>query len=286
MVQILFPREANRRTHLGRPLSERYVEGAVARCEKLPGDGAVIALSKTLVLSTSMAIEPDRLRHFLHTFYGYGSWTAPLWFIGMEEGGGDSLDEIERRLAAWNGGDELVDLRAFHRAIGGTAWFRHHPPLQRTWSKLARIALAAEGRDADADAIRRYQRDELAASHSTTALIELFPLPSPSVADWIYAATGIPEIATRNTYIKALQATRISTIRSRIDEHHPRAVVFYGRSYRDKWAAIAGQRFSINTGLPQLETTIRGSTRLVLAPHPTSHGVPNTLLDLIGRYVA
>jgi hypothetical protein len=30
-------------------------------------------------------------------FYGYGSSAAPYWFIGMEEGGGDSIDEIKIR---------------------------------------------------------------------------------------------------------------------------------------------------------------------------------------------
>jgi hypothetical protein len=43
-------------------------------------------------------IDTGRLNDFMHRFYGYGSWDAPLWFVGMEEGGGSTIDEIELRL--------------------------------------------------------------------------------------------------------------------------------------------------------------------------------------------
>jgi hypothetical protein len=35
-------------------------------------------------------------------FFGYGSATAPVWFVGKEEGGGGSFDEIRKRLAVWD----------------------------------------------------------------------------------------------------------------------------------------------------------------------------------------
>ena len=33
------------------------------------------------------------LETFAETFYGYGNYNGPYWFIGMEEGGGDSFDQ-------------------------------------------------------------------------------------------------------------------------------------------------------------------------------------------------
>lgn len=65
-------------------------------------------------------LDPDRLRAFMPNFFGYGSWTANLWFIGMEEGGPALTNE---RLNAWDGTSELADLRDFHKLLGGTDWF-------------------------------------------------------------------------------------------------------------------------------------------------------------------
>lgn len=33
------------------------------------------------------------LGEFVHNFYGYGSYGGQFWFIGMEEGGGDSFSQ-------------------------------------------------------------------------------------------------------------------------------------------------------------------------------------------------
>jgi hypothetical protein len=39
------------------------------------------------------------LQDFMSSFYGYGNFQGAYWFIGMEEGGGDSFEEVSRRLA-------------------------------------------------------------------------------------------------------------------------------------------------------------------------------------------
>jgi hypothetical protein len=38
------------------------------------------------------------LSHFMQTFYGYGNYQGDYWFIGMEEGGGDTWAEVQQRL--------------------------------------------------------------------------------------------------------------------------------------------------------------------------------------------
>lgn len=43
----------------------------------------------------------DDLSQFMKTFYGYGTLSAKFWFIGMEEGGGNSFTEVQARLSAW-----------------------------------------------------------------------------------------------------------------------------------------------------------------------------------------
>jgi hypothetical protein len=229
-------------------------------------------------------LDTKRLKAFMHRFYGYGSWSAPLWFVGMEEGGGNSLQEVERRLTAWSGGD-LEDLREFHRRTG---FIRHHEgqvALQSTWAKLIRIALCADDRPADTEAVRQFQQNELGRAGGATTLLELFPLPSPSTRHWTYGDCGIPEIATRDAYRNTLEEPRTTAIRARIDEHAPKAVVFYGMGYRPYWERIAeitiapveGERFS---------SAGRGSTLLLLAPHPVATGVRNDEFCRIGRFLA
>ncbi|MBC8136283.1 MAG: hypothetical protein H8F28_10385 [Fibrella sp.] len=47
-----------------------------------------------------MALNNDQTQEFCNGFLGYGNLSAPLWFIGMEEGGGKSESEIAARLDA------------------------------------------------------------------------------------------------------------------------------------------------------------------------------------------
>jgi hypothetical protein len=47
-------------------------------------------------------IDDILLEEFINNFYGYGNYHGKYWFIGMEEGGGNSIEEINRRLASWN----------------------------------------------------------------------------------------------------------------------------------------------------------------------------------------
>jgi hypothetical protein len=62
----------------------------------------------------AMARGPDQsdVHSFARTFFGYGTWRAPFWFIGMEEGGVRSIRELAIRIDAWKerSGAALVDL--------------------------------------------------------------------------------------------------------------------------------------------------------------------------------
>src|SRR5258708_2448937 len=143
-------------------------------------------------------LSPDLLAAYMHTFYGYGAWAAKYWFVGMEEGGGDSLEEIERRITVWHdrGRRDLEDLRDYHLAIGVPRYFEAKAKLQRTWRALLRVVLTAQGARVDADSLRTYQSNLLgrlpATLNADTALIELLPLPAPAKrAPWLYDKFGI-----------------------------------------------------------------------------------------------
>ena len=68
--------------------------------------------------------------------YGYGRWDAPFWFIGPEQGMGET-DDIRLRVATWLklGAAEVCDCREFHETLGDFRWHgtpSKAPVLQKT----------------------------------------------------------------------------------------------------------------------------------------------------------
>jgi hypothetical protein len=229
-------------------------------------------------------IDPVLLEDFMRRFFGYGSWDAKLWFVGMEEGGGECMEEIERRFAAWDRSDDLADAREYHAGIGGVRWFDQRPKIQSTWGKLIRVALAASGRETDTESVRRYQRDAFGRHGGEMAVIELLPLPSPSTSNWLYESFGIPAISTRDRYRDGVRPQRIKAIRERIEKHRPALVVFYGIGYGEDWEEIIGRRFTPKNG-ERFKTASNGTTRFALAQHPVAKGVSNADFEAIGRWI-
>jgi hypothetical protein len=65
---------------------------------------------------------------------------------------------------------------------------------------MIRILLALDGcLEATTQQVRRYQRDRLGRTHERAALIEMLPLPAPSLGQWPYD-TIFPEYPTRESY--------------------------------------------------------------------------------------
>jgi len=186
------------------------------------------------------------------SWYGYGRWEAPYWFIGMEPGGADEDASYE----AWTdlGGGELIDCRAHHLRSDDPKWRRWHtgprPPTQPTWRKLIQLFLSFEGTPTDIDAVGRFQREDWGSENGETALIEVSALHSP--------ALGV------NVDRAAFREGRIATIRERMGQYHPKFVVFYGLGYRAIYEHIAGSPFN------EAGYTTSGSTLCVLVEHPAA----------------
>ena len=226
-------------------------------------------------------IDVPALADYMQRFFGYGSWQAKYWFVGMEEGGGSGLDEVEARLRSWDarGRPDLDDLYEFHRAARLMKWFTSDAPLQRTWNQLMRAVLVAEGRNAEKPARAAYQRMRLGRRDGETALLELLPLPSKNVGSWIYGSiAALPQLRSRDTYMSSTRPIRLAALRRKIDEHSPHAVVFYGnrREWRSTFGLESGQFFD------------RGRTRntvLLATEHPVAYGNTNERFIAIGEYL-
>src|SRR5580698_6302946 len=188
-------------------------------------------------------LNPSVLKNYVATFFGYGQWNAPIWFVGIEEAGGMTERELEQRLAVWasRGKNELEDAPTFYPASGNHSWHGEHATGQATWKQLIRLLLVASGECDDNKAVTDYQRTKLGSSTNDTCLAELLPLPSPDTATWYYREwSELPWLQTRTAFEQKILCQRIWLLRQRIDRHHPRAVIFYGDGQLKHWCQIMG----------------------------------------------
>jgi len=230
----------------------------------------------------------ELLGKFIETFYGYGNFQGKYWFIGMEEGGGKDFKDVEKRIDIWSQREqkEIDDLAEYHIDIMG-AWGKQ---LQGTWKKLIRIVLSAKGEEnINVEDVRKYQFEELGRIGKETCLLELLPLPSPSLAHWIYKDHSLlTYLFDRVQYEKHCLENRINKISEKIKEHQPKAVVFYGTGYEYFWRKITKQITDIEfLATSEGFLTCRNSqTVFVISQHPVAFGATNEYFHNIGKLIA
>lgn len=195
------------------------------------------------------------------TFFGFGDWAAPYWFIGLEPGvapgGVPDNSQIAQVWTRELDKQELVDCFEYHQAIRVDTWHREHPKLQPTWRPLILLLMATLGCDFDKEAIRRYQRMQWGQIHNAeTCVIELSGIPAKSLA-----------VKTdRKKYLEQ----RIEFIRGRIRFHNPKLVLMYGLTARTKWKDVAGRPQEQDMEVDKIYKI--DSTLFVMTPSPTAHG--------------
>jgi hypothetical protein len=213
----------------------------------------------------------DLIREKARSFYGYGRWDSPFWFIGPEEGGIDSLDlRAEKWLEL--GRPTLCDCRQFHRCIGITKWHDPPPPLQFTWRKLMLLLHACQGKDYDNDVLRAYQRNQwgMQSDCGETCVIDLSGLPAPNGKK----AKALKRMFFTQEGFDCVRNERIAYIRRKMSEKEPKVVVIFGKEqwkYWEAryWEAAPGSSFSEQTiegfpfGIVKVESTI-----VAFAVHP------------------
>jgi len=163
----------------------------------------------------------------MESFFGYGRWSAPIWFVGIEEAGGRTEQEIEQRLSLWSarGQQQLEDAPTFYPASGNDAWHRDHATIQATWKQLIRILVLAQGKCDDYKTILDYQRTRLGSSSGDTCLADFLPLPSPDTATWNFDRwSDLPMLSSRDSYLAGIKGPRINTLKRRCGSCRPSVV--------------------------------------------------------------
>lgn len=205
----------------------------------------------------------------------------------MEEGGGTTIEEITKRINAWEklGSNEVNDVFVYHQEIGITKFFKQDAKLQSTWSKLIRIYLNATNQACNSKEVLEFQKIKLGRKDSDTCILELFPLASKSLDSWIYPQiSDLPFLKDKQTYQKYVEGTRITKLKNRIFEHQPKVIVFYGSQYKDYWTKIAGIKIW-NSNEFQVQYGERFGTLYLIVSHPVSFGVTNEYFDNIGKFI-
>jgi len=193
-----------------------------------------------------MLIKEQTLEHWIREFYGFGSFNAPVWFIGYEESGGDLPEDVAERLDYFynlnsKNRQPLCDLRDLYKNVvfrsegQRTKLFKtmydyrfgESAVLHGLWKNL--IAFTHGYLGLKLPDLLTYQKESFARTNE--ALIQLYPLPSPHNHAWYYSWLDLPQksfLTTRKTYEQHLYPQRIQTILEKIKEHKPKVVMMFG----------------------------------------------------------
>lgn len=223
----------------------------------------------------------DRVRH-LESFLGYGRLDAPVWFVGMEEGGGGP-ENIRARLQFKDvedcaGAHERLSLPQYHRA--------ERPVIQRTWGQMARFMLHLQGREASADEVRAYQANQLGRSSGESMLMELMPIPKPSLKHSATYDGLLPQYAD-GEYCDGVRRRRIRVLQQLLERHRPRVVVCYGKSYWEHFESLFPcarfQSFAADETTPEFQLAARDGQAVLLAHHLVAKTMNGKMSRLAAR---
>jgi hypothetical protein len=199
-----------------------------------------------------MLIDEKALAHWIDHFYGCGSWDAKIWFVALEEAGGDLPEEVAEKLNYFYDAhgtpatrSVLCDVRALYKQVSFrgdgpraelfTTLYDHRFGSGRVvqhgiWKNL--IAFAHGYRGEALPDLLTYQKESFAVPGARReALIDLYPLPAHNHA-WYYSWLDLPPalgyLKSRTLYRDHLYARRVGHILSRMQEHKPEVVLMYG----------------------------------------------------------
>jgi len=234
--------------------------------------------------------DDQQLDDFATSFYQYGPTTAPYVLIGMEEGGGNDFNNVQRRLDAWErrGRRGVDDIKEFHEEFGEGQFFDPiQPARQQTWSTLSALMCAINGQQPHSDAVREFRLNKLGRSNGQTWLTELLPLPSPSKDHFYYHGwSSLPWLQDREHYVAHYAPLRAVYLRKKIEASCPQAVIFYSKDqmFQPWWRMIAGTTFE-RVSASGIELAREGRTLYAVIEHPRSFGGYDYFVEA-GRIIA
>lgn len=220
----------------------------------------------------TQAITDAELAHLL-SFIGYGSLTADVWFLGMEEAGGGEAN-IRARLQF----QAVEDNAEAHKLLGVTKLHWGKRVIQRTWRGMCYIMLRLDNREPLRENIRNYQAEQLGRTHGNTLLTELMPIPKPKVSRWEYEEL-IPQYGSRKDYYRLVKPQRINYLRQLVKEHKPSVVIGYGKSFWSSYKELFPNHNFQTQNI--FEVAFNRGTLVVLTSHFTARTMNGKFDDIV-----
>jgi len=182
--------------------------------------------------------EIDRIIGFL----GYGRTTAPVWFIGIEEGLGKMKGgEPERNLRTRGTFEPVMDLQEAHMKL-----LEDKKPMDLSakktftpvWLWMAKIMRALPGASYSLEEAKKYIQapNGLGRRYGDTFLTELSPIPERNNQGREYSKKFMsvdPDIQAK-IEVRRLELKRI------LNHHNPRLVICYGSGKLKKFEGLLG----------------------------------------------
>lgn len=230
-----------------------------------------------------MIINKDAFTHWMTNFYGYGSWKAPIWFIGPEEPGGDLPEDVAERVnyfQSQQSPEELADIRQLYskvtfRAEGprGERYSNHFDyrfgesgVLHGAWKNLIAFTHAFNS-ESQPDLFEYQRSDFLSPLLKRETLLSLYPLPTPHNHAWYYAWLDMPDLPflkSRDAYREHLYGGRITRLLQNIVAYSPNVVLMYGMDN------VNALKQSVLQSFPDAKFTMeKGTARIIPAHHRT-----------------
>jgi hypothetical protein len=185
-------------------------------------------------------------------FLGYGRPSAPVWFIGIEEGLGKMDDEdISANLKARAGFDSTMDLRDAHmrlREQGRPIDIENRRSFTQVWQWMGNIMVArrhdedwsdlvstndgiqSQARDRIRERARQYIQLHLGRCGGDTFLTELSPIPAAKMADQSWKSW----FENKDREVPTKIAQRRDALKRRLKENLNALVICYGNGRGNK----------------------------------------------------
>jgi hypothetical protein len=173
-------------------------------------------------------------------FLGYGRPSAPVWFIGFEEGlGGMNLEEALENLKARAGFEKTMDLYEAHRLLkkgGEFIDFKKKLPSTPVWQLMAKIMRAHDGHKdwKDIKPAKEYIQSRLGRCDGDTFLTELSPVPAGKATDKTWKAL----LSERDPDLDSKIKQRKEKLKKTLKENCPSLVICYGQRRADDFAEL------------------------------------------------
>jgi hypothetical protein len=209
----------------------------------------------------------------MKNFWGYGSFKARAWFVGLEEGLGDTDEtELEERFRATDGKTTIDIRRDMGRVPHHMVWFRPPAPsIQPNWKyPIALYLNLKNGAPPSLNEIRTYQLELLGdVDAKDSCVIELMPLPARSTneSDWLYSRY----VGSRPHYLEKYKPERVRQLRALVVAHRPRLVIFHSLTYLADWALIIG--LSLRQITRQMYLAALNESSFCIIPNANSRGM-------------